>query len=96
MPGIKWSGLQALSRDVLVAGVLLQGASAAELAGVKGAAATVCAEFVRLPDTFQFDLLEADAVAQLASDPEHGDLLCLLTILLTSASVKVLHMCYNI
>ena len=68
---------------------MMQGASAAELATVKAAAATVCAEFVRLPDQFQFDLLEADAVSQLRSDPEHGDLYRLLTILLTSASVKV-------
>ena len=66
-----------------------QGASAAELASVKTAAATVCAEFVRLPDQFQFDLLEADAVAQLRGDTEHGDLFRLLSILLSSASVKV-------
>ena len=85
--------MEAQEQKAALPGALWQGASAAELATVKAAAATVCAEFVRLPDQFQFDLLEADAVSQLRADPEHGDLFRLLTILLTSASVKVSRTC---
>ena len=67
----------------------MQGASAAELAGVRDAAAGCAAEFVRFPDQFQFDLLESDPLRQLQRDPEHAQLYRLLTILLTSADVRV-------
>ena len=67
----------------------VQGSSAAELAGVRDAAANVAAEFVRFPDQFHFDLLESDALRQLQHDPEHAQLYRLLTILLTSADVRV-------
>ena len=67
----------------------MQGSSEAELAGVRDAAANVAAEFVRFPDQFQFDLLECDALRQLQRDPGHAQLYSLLTILLTSADVRV-------
>lgn len=67
---------------------LVQGAHAAELAVAKDVAAGAAADFLRMPEQFHFDLLEAEPVAQLRTDPEHGPLYRLLTVLLTSADVK--------
>lgn len=61
----------------------LQDAPAADLPGAVPAAAQVVAEFIRSPDSFQFDLASNPAVAQLASSPQHGALHRLLTIFLT-------------
>ncbi|CAL8466885.1 g6421 [Coccomyxa elongata] len=65
-----------------------QGANTAELAAVKDVAAEAVADFIRFPELFQFDLLEAEAVAQLHNDKQHGPLHELLTMLLTSSNVK--------
>ena len=46
-------------------------------------------DFVRFPDQYQFDLLEADAVVQLQNDPEFSALYQLLSTMLRSASIKV-------
>jgi len=46
-------------------------------------------DFIRFPDQYQFDLLEADAVLQLQKDPEYSTLYQLLSILLRSSSIKV-------
>lgn len=67
----------------------MQGANTAELAAVKDVAAEAVADFIRFPELFQFDLLEAEAVAQLQNDKQHGPLHEILTMLLTSSSVKV-------
>ncbi len=61
----------------------LQDAAAADLPGAVPAAAQVVAEFIRSPDSFQFDLAANPAVAQLAGSPQHGALHRLLTIFLT-------------
>ncbi|KAL4432598.1 hypothetical protein ABPG77_000535 [Micractinium sp. CCAP 211/92] len=58
-------------------------AAAADLPGAVPAAAQVVAEFIRSPDSFQFDLAGNPAVAQLAGSPQHGALHRLLTIFLT-------------
>lgn len=60
-----------------------QDADAADLPGAVPAAAQVVAEFIRSPDSFQFDLAGNPAVAQLAGSPQHGALHRLLTIFLT-------------
>lgn len=70
----------------------MQGASTAELAAVKDVSAEAVADFIRFPELFQFDLLEAEAVAQLHNDKQHGPLHELLTMLLTSSNVKVRYM----
>lgn len=67
----------------------LQGANAAELQSVRGKAAEAIVDFVRFPDQYQFDLLEADAVVQLQKDPESSALYQLLSTMLRSASIKV-------
>ena len=67
----------------------MQGASAAELQSVRSKAAQAVTDFIRFPDLYQFDLLEADAVKQLQKDPEYGPLYQLLSIMLTSASITV-------
>ncbi|EIE26574.1 hypothetical protein COCSUDRAFT_52386 [Coccomyxa subellipsoidea C-169] len=65
-----------------------QGANAAELAAVKDVAAEAVADFIKFPELFQFDLLEAEAVTQLENDKQHAPLHKLLTLLLTSSDVK--------
>ncbi|KAK9916454.1 hypothetical protein WJX75_002820 [Coccomyxa subellipsoidea] len=65
-----------------------QGANAAELAAVKEVAAEAVADFIKLSEVFQFDLLESEAVAQLENDKKHRSLHKLLTMLLTSSDVK--------
>ncbi len=67
----------------------MQGANAAELQSVRGKAAEAIADFIRLPDQYQFDLLEADAVVQLQKDPEFNALYQLLSTMLRSAGIKV-------
>ena len=67
----------------------MQGASAAELQSVRSKAAEAITDFIRFPDLYQFDLLEVDAVKQLQKDPEYGPLYQLLSMMLTSASIKV-------
>jgi hypothetical protein len=67
---------------------LLQAATPAELADSKPAAARLVSEFIRSPDTFQFDLGSNPAVAALQSDSQHAPLHALLTVLLTG-TVKV-------
>ena len=66
-----------------------QGADAAELQSVRSKAAEAIVDFVRFPDQYQFDLLEADAVVQLQNDPEFSALYQLLSTMLRSASIKV-------
>ena len=73
----------------------MQGASAAELHSVRSKAAEAITDFIRFPDLYQFDLLEADAVKQLQKDPEYGPLYQLLSMMLTSASIKV-SLCQNV
>ena len=67
----------------------MQGANAAELKSVRNKAADAIVDFIRFPDQYQFDLLEADAVVQLREDPDFGALYQLLSILLRSANIKV-------
>ena len=67
----------------------LQGAKTAELQSVRTKAAEAIVDFIRFPDQYQFDLLEADAVVQLQKDPEFSALYQLLSILLRSSSIKV-------
>lgn len=67
----------------------LQGAKTAELQSVKTKAAEAIVDFIRFPDQYQFDLLEADALVQLQKDPEFSALYQLLSILLRSSSIKV-------
>jgi hypothetical protein len=40
------------------------------------------ADFIRSPDTFQFDMLDSPAVQQLQSDPQDGAVFQLLSVLL--------------
>jgi translation initiation factor 3 subunit M len=61
---------------------LLDGASTDEVAACKSAAATAAADFIRSPETFQFDMLDSPAVQQLQSDPQHGPVFQLLSVLL--------------
>ena len=56
---------------------------------MKKNAAEAVADFIKFPDMFQFDLLEAEAVTQLRTDAEYGPLFKLLNILLKSTSIKV-------
>ncbi len=67
----------------------VQGAKAAELKSVRTKAAGAVVDFIRFPDQYQFDLLEADAVVQLRDDPEFSTLYQLLSILLRSNNIKV-------
>lgn len=60
-----------------------QDAPAADLPSAVPAAVQVAAEFIRSPDSFQFDLAGNPAVAQLAGSAQHGALHRLLTIFLT-------------
>lgn len=69
----------------------MQGAKAAELKSVRSKAADAVVDFIRFPDQYQFDLLEADAVVQLREDPEFSTLYQLLSILLRSDNIKVGH-----
>lgn len=57
----------------------------AEVAECKAAAATAASDFVKSPDLFQFDLLEAPAVQQLRGDSEHGPLFELLSLMLSGS-----------
>ena len=47
----------------------VQGATPADLKSVRSKAAEAIVDFMRFPDQYQFDLLEADAVKQLQEDP---------------------------
>ena len=67
----------------------MQGANEAELKSVRNKAAEAIVDFIRFPDQYQFDLLEADAVVQLREDPDFSVLYQLLSILLRSANIKV-------
>lgn len=60
----------------------LEGASPDEVAACAGAAAAAAADFIRSPETFQFDMLESPAVQQLQSDATHGPVFTLLSLLL--------------
>ncbi|CAL5225689.1 g8554 [Coccomyxa viridis] len=75
-------------RLVLKALATYQGAKAAELKSVRTKAAGAVVDFIRFPDQYQFDLLEADAVVQLRDDPEFSTLYQLLSILLRSNNIK--------
>lgn len=75
--------------ELILCATPMQGASAAELQSVRSKAAEAITDFIRFPDLYQFDLLEADAVKQLQKDPEYGPLYQLLSMMLTSASIKV-------
>ena len=67
----------------------MQGAKAAELKSVRNKAADAVVDFIRFPDQYQFDLLEADAVMQLREDSEFSVLYQLLSTLLQSDNIKV-------
>ncbi len=68
----------------------LEGASPDEVAACAGAAAAAAADFIRSPETFQFDMLESPAVQQLQSDGQHGPVFALLSLLL-AGDVQVGH-----
>lgn len=67
----------------------MQGAKAAELKSVRNKAADAVVDFIRFPDQYQFDLLEADAVMQLREDSDFNVLYQLLSTLLRSDNIKV-------
>lgn len=67
-------------------------APAEEVAECKAAAATAASDFIKSPDLFQFDMLEAPAVEQLRGDAEHGPLFDLLSLML-SGSVQASLIC---
>ena len=67
----------------------MQGAETAELKSVRNKAVDAVVDFIRFPDQYQFDLLEADAVMQLREDPEFSVLYQLLSTLLKSDNIKV-------
>ena len=74
---------------VLRYAIFVKGAKTAELKSVRNKAADAVVDFIRFPDQYQFDLLEADAVVQLREDPEFSTLYQLLSILLRSDNIKV-------